>query len=307
MLPGGAFLVDLAEAAPSEMPEDAVELGSTRMAQAVALQLISQLQGSKDAPMLRAELGWAAMEQWLCTLNHHRQLVLIILENAECMQGNKAFKQMLQTLQELPSMKLLITSRAANFDITTHLYVPRLSETAALQLLGSACPVPADWDARAAAEVARLCGGNAQLVSIITGMLRAGRCTLQDAAHHPADPEQPELLSAAAVDVYREIMVIQQRRLGLEDPETLDCMEKTADLLADSHETYGEEQEALALMREVLATREQLLGPAHEDTLRVSLSQHWLECTGRKLGSTRSVAVLPTRIAMIELQSSNTR
>ncbi|KAK9812810.1 hypothetical protein WJX72_004198 [[Myrmecia] bisecta] len=305
-LPGGAFVVDLAaaeEAAPSATFANAAELGSTRVAQTVALQLIAQLQASRDAPALNAEQGWATVEHWLRMLNHHGQTALIILENAECMQANEECKLLLQTLQELPSIKLLITSRAAdNFGLATLAYVSALSGTAALQLLQSACP--ADWNARAAAEVARLCGGNAQLLSVITGFLSAGRCTLQGAAHHAAHSEQPgeapELLTTLdalkelaraleatqqcerALDVYRDIAhILDILGTPLEDVETLNCMEKAANRLLSSHDHgdfYVEPfpasrwDKAEALFSKVFYSRKQCLGPDHADTIRVMCS-----------------------------------
>ncbi|KAK9812803.1 hypothetical protein WJX72_004085 [[Myrmecia] bisecta] len=189
-LPGGAFRIDLAAAgeldrgATIATSTGTADLDLSRVAQSVALQIIAQLQASEDAPSLNAKPTWSAVEQWLRKLDHHGQMALVIFENAESVMHDKKaledFKQLLQILNELPSIKLLVTSRASStFGVAAVTHLTPLPKPAAMHLLASACDANVDWEVQAGADVVALCSGNSQLLMVIAGIVSAGRCSLQ--------------------------------------------------------------------------------------------------------------------------------
>jgi hypothetical protein len=108
---------------------------------------------------------------------------------------------------------------------------------------------------------------------MLMGLAEAWRSSVQ---HLPADDEQQvgaannlalafnkQLRFAEAEIMYREVLVVRQRMLGSEHPNTL----ATAMNLANALLGQGKAAEAEVICRKTLAVRRRLLGPEHPSTL----------------------------------------
>ena len=74
----------------------------------------------------------------------------------------------------------------------------------------------------------------------------------------------------------REVLAVQQLKLGAEHPDTL----WTAGHLANSLSKQGQNAEAEKMHRQVLAAQKRVLGEAHPDTLFTACNLTRPACTG---------------------------
>ncbi|KAK9805263.1 hypothetical protein WJX72_009625 [[Myrmecia] bisecta] len=125
------------------------------LANHIAAQLINQLGNMEGAGKLAASPTWASLVQWL---NRNDHALMVVLENVEAVIDQQK----------------------------------ELDSESALALLRTCCRQAGGWAPQQAERLAGLCRFNALLLTIMSGLINTGRCSMEDAL---ADAEQAGPLS----------------------------------------------------------------------------------------------------------------